>query len=334
MAKRSSRCGAEGVRAHRLAAALLLIGALAACASSLALPGPATAPPRLEGSIFHTRDGTKLPVTRWGFGEEEPAAILVALHGFNGYAGSFHRPASWWAERGIAIIAHDQRGFGFTASRGLWSGTAAYRDDAVAFFRLVKAAHPDTPVFLLGESMGGAVAILAATRLQETDEAPEGVILVSPAVWGRGAMNPFERAALWVTAGLFPGLVLTGASLERWPSDNIAMLRERARDPMILSGARMDVTRGLVNLMGAALEGLPDLELPTLALYGAREDILSDEAVAAFKTTAPAHVELRTYPEGWHMLLRDVQAERVLEDITGWVAAQTDNVGTERADPL
>src|SRR3546814_18359933 len=67
-------------------------------------------------------------------------------------------------------------------ARGLWPGTEAFVSDLREVVSLVGEAHPGSPIFLLGESMGAAVAMVAMAL----PDAPavDGLILVAPAVWG------------------------------------------------------------------------------------------------------------------------------------------------------
>jgi alpha-beta hydrolase superfamily lysophospholipase len=136
----------------------------------------------------------------------EPVAVVLALHGFDDYSNAFTMPARLWAARGIATYAYDQRGFGQAPGRGRWAGGRRLAADAITALGLLHRRYPDTPVYLLGESMGAAVAVLVAAG--RTGLAPPplaGVILVSPAVWGRQTMSFFERAGLWL-ADLMPGV--------------------------------------------------------------------------------------------------------------------------------
>src|SRR3546814_13687678 len=71
-----------------------------------------------------TRTDTLLPYATLFRADGPPAAIILALHGFNDYSRSFEAPAAYWADRGIATYAYDQRGFGQTPHRGLWPGAA------------------------------------------------------------------------------------------------------------------------------------------------------------------------------------------------------------------
>jgi alpha-beta hydrolase superfamily lysophospholipase len=144
------------------AAALLLLTALfaGACTPQFVPAGPAVEEPRLEDGHWVTADGLELPLRAW-LPEGEPRAVILALHGFNDYSAAFEEPGAWWVERGIATYAYDQRGFGEAPHRGRWAGSETLSDDLVALAGLIRERHPERPLYILGESMGGAVAMVA-----------------------------------------------------------------------------------------------------------------------------------------------------------------------------
>jgi acylglycerol lipase len=163
--------------------------------------------------------------------------------------------------------------------------------------------------------------------LAATGPAPapvDGVILAAPAVWGRQTMNVFERIGLWVI-GQLPALEFTQRSVpyKIHPSDNIPMLRALGADPLVLKQARTDTLAGVVDLMSAALGKAPRLTVPALILYGEKDEIVPRDAVASFVDSLPAGARRRQrvalYPQGYHMLLRDLQGPTVLADVAAWV---------------
>ena len=197
------RCQGRAVprSAARLAWVLLLSGLLS-CARPLQVPLlPDTHEPVLDTSHAVMADGYVLPIQSWQ-PPDPPRAVVLALHGFNEYRDSFTAVGPYLALHGIATYAYDQRGFGTTAHRGLWAGTESLARDAAELSRLLRRAYLGLPVYLLGESMGGAVAIASVTGTYQA--AVDGVVLIAPAVWGRKLMNPFIRGSLWYCSG--PGL--------------------------------------------------------------------------------------------------------------------------------
>ncbi|HER27088.1 MAG TPA: alpha/beta hydrolase [Rhodospirillales bacterium] len=306
----------------RLWVAVVVIPLLVSCTPSVRLPGPLTGAPALSEDYFLARDGARLPLKSWLPDRGRPSAVIIALHGFNDYSNFFATPGSWLAARGIASYAYDQRGFGAAPGRGYWPGTAALIDDLTSLIELIRDRHPETPVYLLGESMGAAVIMVATTGDRPALNVA-GVILSAPAVWGRSTMPWYQTTALWLSAHTMPGLTLTGRGLKIVASDNRQMLLALGRDPLVINKTRIDTLYGLTGLMDAALAAAADLKLPSLILYGKQDQIIPKEPTERMLASLPIDTSGRrkivTYENGYHMLLRDLQAEVVWSDIADWV---------------
>src|SRR5262249_20861526 len=145
---------------------------------------------------YITRDGERLGLMHWD--AATPKAVIVGLHGMSDYSNAFAMPGPWWAAHGITTYAYDQRGFGRSLEPGIWPGSDLMRRDLEDFVDVVRARHPGLPVFVLGESMGGAVAMAAFAS--STRPKADGIILVAPAVWGRKSMPFSYRLASWLMA--------------------------------------------------------------------------------------------------------------------------------------
>ena len=318
---------------------LPLLLAMSACAPRLQPPGGIeTAPAIVEQADLQwvASDGRQLPLRRWlPPGERAPSAIILAVHGFNDYSNAFTEAAEWWAGRGIATYAPDQRGFGNAPYRGLWPGEDRLADDLLQLSAALRRIHPGLPVYWLGESMGGAVALHALERSAAPDR-PQAVILAAPAVWGRATMPLHYRVALWLTSYTIPWKTFTGSGLKIQASDNIEMLRRLSRDPLFIKATRVDAIHGIANLMDRAAEAAPT-GLPVLLLYGEKDEVIPRAPVNAFvaRLKGDPAIDLRVavYPRGWHMLLRDLQAETVWRDVAAWIAAPAAALpsGAERA---
>lgn len=307
----------------RILAAALAILALSACAPRLMGVGDPVFEPRLATASplrAIMADGAHLPLLV--FAPENPKAVVLGLHGFNDYSNTFGTfgPGEFLAGQGIAVYAMDQRGFGGAPGRGLWAGDQRMAEDAAVTVALLRKRHPGLPIYVLGTSMGGAVAM----RMMALPEPPEidGLILSAPAVWGWQNLNRFYAATLWTAARLAPSATLTGSGLEIWPSDNIDMLRALGRDPQVIKETKIGTLHGLVTLMDEAYKAADRISVPVLLLYGAKDQIVPPHATAAaLRSMRAAEVEVTAacYPGGYHMLLRDKQREIVWRDIASWI---------------
>jgi len=295
---------------------LLMVTLSTACTPMVQRTGPENRSPIFTKTAYVTADGKNLPLKIWR-SEEEPKAIIIAVHGFNDYRNGFAFPASWWMQKGVTTYAYDQRGFGETEQRGIWAGNALMIRDLAAVTRLVREENPGKPVYLLGESMGGAVVMTSVTS--SNFPSVDGVILSAPAVWGWQSLNPLYRAVLWSSAHMFPGMTATGSGLGIQASDNIPMLRNLGRDPYFIKETRIDAVYGLVGLMDDASDSAVKLSLPTLILYGAKDELIPKDPVESVVARVPGSADIVLYENGWHLLMRDLQAPVVWNDILSWI---------------
>ena len=271
--------------------------------------------------VFTMTDGTTLPSRRW----LPPAGIrwagvILALHGFSDSRDAWEIPAPGFASAGYAVFAPDQRGFGATATRGTWAGTAPMLDDAAQILAQLRARYPGQRLILMGESMGGAIALCLTAR---TPSPADATILLAPAVWGRPEMGLLLASSLWLANGVAPGWHLTGHEipLDIAASDNRDAILRFARDPLTLRDSPVRTLSGLVDLMDAAQAATPHLHGPVLILDGRRDQIVPPDATAAAWAKLPPGVRRAFYLGGYHLLLRDQDRALVEADILAWLAA-------------
>ncbi len=306
------------LRLSALLTAILLL--LCSCVGSVAPPLGASAKP-VETGVFAMPDGTDLPYRAWlpakAFGRT-PVAVVLALHGMNDSRDAWEYPAPDLARAGIAVFSPDQRGFGATGSRGYWPGTGLLVDDVGVMARMLRHRYPHARLILMGESMGAAVLMVAAT--QPHPPPADGYVLIAPAVWGRAEMNVFLRVGLWLFSNIVPGMSVTGAGfVQVKASDNREAIHRLSNDPLTLHGTRWDAVRGLVDLMDAALASAKRFHAPALFMYGGHDELIPDKATAATWRALPGGERTAFYPAGYHLLLRDLDRITPVEDLLSWI---------------
>ena len=298
-----------------IAAALGLT--LGACTAG----GPVPAPPDPAGSpiTMTAANGSLVAVSEWA-PTRSPRAVVLALHGYGDYGPStFSAAAKAWAKAGILTIAPDQRGFGRNTSRGKWPGADGLVADARGYAGQVRQRFPCLPVTLLGHSMGGGVALAAAGQRLPI----EGLVLAAPAIWGGDRLNPIHRFAAWVAATVAPDERFSGRGVVQiQASDNIEALRALGRDPLYLSPPSAREIFGLVRITDRAHDAAPRVRTPALLLLGERDQIVPNKAVGEVFETLSGPRRTIAYPDGWHLLFRDLQAKKVWKDVAEWALEQ------------
>mmetsp|Transcript_25078 Transcript_25078/g.57960 ORF Transcript_25078/g.57960 Transcript_25078/m.57960 type:complete len:356 (-) Transcript_25078:327-1394(-) len=151
----------------------------------------------------------------------KPRAIVIFAHGIQGQSGYGMKKADGgytslalhsraFNAVGIALYSFDMLGHGYSeGDRFFVPDWTANRDDLVKFLRLVSSEHGEgTPVFFMGESYGGCLALHASRYLQDRpEERPtgfSGIILICPAVVGDLPPAPVVFFLRYLLAPFFP----------------------------------------------------------------------------------------------------------------------------------
>jgi acylglycerol lipase len=302
----------------------MLSSFLAACVPAIQrahIPAVGFSGPSFQGDKFIAQDGAILGLSSWVPQAGTPKSVIIALHGMNDYARAFELAGPFWASQGIATYAYDARGFGRSPQRGVWGGQELMQGDLRTAVGLARAKYPGVPVTLVGESMGAAtiLAALGDDNLPQVDR----VVLIAPAVWGWSNLPLAYKVSLWVTAHtpvslrpLNPPRAVVGKITA---SDNIPMLQRLGRDPNMLFATRLDAVYGLVNMMERAFKSARKVPPQTLVLYGSKDQIIPRSSVERTLARLPEHIQSVEYPDGYHMLTRDLQAQRVWADIVAFI---------------
>lgn len=293
----------------KLAVMLILMG----CATTTPFPAPRASPGHLiiTSGVFNLPDGAHLPYRLYP-AQGKVKTVVLALHGYTDSRDGWQLLAQSLTPHGISIYAPDLSSFGATKNRGVWPGTDVLVNEAQDEARLLRAHYPHTPLYIMGESMGGAIGILLGASPHPPPV--NGYILSAPAVWGGSALSPVYKMTLRIADFWAPNARLTGQSAHVLASDNIPALIAFGEDPLTLQAPRISNIAGLVRLMGQAQQACAHFTQPALMLYGGQDELIPKSAMRACWQAIPlqAPVILAYYPPDYHLLLRDL--ERAVPD--------------------
>lgn len=282
----------------------------------------------LDGDRLTVGDGAVLPAMRWP-ARTGPKAVLLGLHAYGDYRRAFRLAGPWFADHGIEVIAYDQRGFGETESRGTWPGT----DNLIYDFRdavaCLRATFPGLPVYVLGESMGAAVALagLASGEVEGVDR----LVVAAPGVRGDMPLRQLHDSVLRLAALALPWLAIELRRGGRpWldPSEAARL----ADDPLILRELSVGTYEGLIDLAGMASSNVRGELPPTMLLYGELDGTIPRRAVDDLARALDGeHDDIRYYPDRHHLLLHEADAGGVFEDSLNWLIATDHRAGDPSA---
>jgi alpha-beta hydrolase superfamily lysophospholipase len=96
------------------------------------------------------------------------------------------------------------------------------------------------------------------------------------------------------------------------------------RDPLVIKETRLDAILGVTRVMGSAYGGADEVRGAILFLIGEKDEIIPLKAMEKTAMRLSGDVTFRRYPEGWHLLFRDLQAETVWRDVADWIEERVD----------
>ncbi|MPZ66264.1 MAG: alpha/beta fold hydrolase [Pseudonocardiaceae bacterium] len=250
--------------------------------------------------------------------DDDPRAVVVIVHGLGEHGGRYDHVGQHLAGAGFACYAADHCGHGRSQGRRANIGRMdRIVDDLAEFVGFATAHTPGVPVFVLGHSMGGLIALQYATG--EPAELT-GLVLSGAAVQvavGSSLMRSVARLLSAVTPNLGV-LTLPPEHLSRDP-EVVAAYRT---DPLVHHGKVPARTGAEILATTQALpERLDRLRIPVLILHGVEDRLVSPAGSRmVHQRIATEDRTLRLYDGLHHEIFNEPEQDQVLDDLIGWLA--------------
>lgn len=274
---------------------------------------------RGEGSLVGV-DGLHLAYRSW---EAETArAALVMVHGMGDHSGRYAEFAGRMAAAGISTFAMDLRGHGLSEGRrGHAPSFDLFLQELDRFRREVDGlASFRAPLFLLGHSMGGLIAL---RYLEEYATEVAGAVIVSP--WLATAM-PVPRwkvTAANALAKLLPALPFRSelkADLLTRDTDIVEAYRV---DPLVHGRITPRLFVEASAAMGLVLRRSDRLHAPLLFLLAGDDRIVNSDRTQRFaRSLSTPDVTVNVYPGHYHELLHELDRSRIHRQVADWLIAR------------
>lgn len=250
--------------------------------------------------------------------DSSPSAVVVLVHGAGEHSGRYEHVTARLAGAGYAVYAPDHRGHGRSEGpRALIDRTDAAVADLDQLVVLAQEAHPGTPVFMLGHSMGAMFALRYAPLHQDR---LAGLIL-------SGALAALEDVPtslrligrlLSMLAPRAPLIAIDASLVSRDPS----VVDAYRADPLVHHGKLPARTAAeIADAVDAFPTSVGAITVPVLIMYGT-EDRLCPPAgsVMVAERIGSADKTVRAYEGLFHEILNEPEREEVLADVLAWLS--------------
>lgn len=273
-----------------------------------------------ETGSFEGHGGLKLYEQHW-----RPTgairAALVIVHGLKDHGARYADLAAALVAKGIAVHALDLRGHGHSDGDRVWVDSFDdYLADLELFVARVKKLEGDTPLFLLGHSMGGAIATLFTLTRKP---ALKGLVLSAPAL-KVGADQPALLVKIAGVLGkLTPRLPVLDLDLAKFSRD-AAVVADCRADPLVFQGKGPARTGAqLLAAIGRIQADMEQIDVPLLLLHRTLDTVTNpDGSRELHKRAASKDKTLELFDGLVHDLLHEPEKAQVIEKIVGWIDAR------------
>lgn len=290
-------------------------------------------------------DGVPLYVNHW-HAPGEPKAVVMLAHGMAEHSGRYARLGEALVGAGFELYALDHRGHGQTAQHGLLghfadeNGWNHVVGDLSTLNHHVRHQQPQTPIILLGHSMGSFVttaylmhhsssvqgAILSGSNYAKPGTYRAAALVARLERWRQGATG---RSALIdrLSFGAFNKAFEPARTPFDWLSRDSEEVDRYIADP--LCGFRctnqlwLDLLEGLQRITPPASLKQIAPQLPILIIGGDQDPVSQGGGLQrladALSGAGHTRTTLKRYSQARHELLNELNRDEVTRDLIDWL---------------
>jgi len=269
-----------------------------------------------EGTFKGVRDAN-IYYQAW-LPEGDPRAVLLIVHGLAEHCGRYMNVVDHFVPHGYAVYGLDHIGHGKSEGTRVYvERYADYTDTLRIFFGMVRTWQPGLPIFLVGHSMGGLIAV---SYLLEHQADFAGAVLSGP-----GVKAPDDISAVTIFLGktlsrLAPKtgvLSLDANGVSRDP----AVVEAYVNDPLVYTGkTTARLAAELLKEMQRVTAEAGSIALPILIVQGGADKLVDPAgAQMLYDSVSSADKTLHVYDDFYHEVFNEPEHERVLNDVETWL---------------
>lgn len=244
--------------------------------------------------------------------------VLVVVHGLKDHSARYADFAITLAKQGFSVRSYDHRGHGRSDGKSQRvDDFSDYLTDLDSFVKRSKKAEGALPVFVLGHSMGGAIA---TGYVLDHQADVSGLLLSAPAL-AADAGGGAKFGAHFASA-LFPGAGALTLPIDKF-SRSPDVIAAAKNDPFVdLADVPARTVAGLLDTMDRIAERRAAFTLPILAIHGEADEITLPRGSKEFVTGATSKDRaLWSCPKMVHDLLHEPEHDAIIRGISDWLAA-------------
>ena len=230
-----------------------------------------------EDSSFVDEQGRHLRTFSWAPSGAEVRGVVFVCHGYGEHLTPYYNDlVEQGRQRGLLVFGHDHVGHGLSeGERVQISSFSEYTAPVIKQCQMKKEQYPNVPLFIIGHSMGGLIALLAL--LQTEDSLFAGAVLMGPLIkLAPESASSCQKLLARLASKVWPALKVGSVEAEKVTSSK-EMVEKISGDD--LNGHGMKALHGYVvlNTLQYVEDKYAQMKTPYLLLHGEMDQICSVE---------------------------------------------------------
>ncbi len=273
-----------------------------------------------EEHTFTGHEDQKLYYQTWR-PDDAPIATLIIVHGLGEHSGRYMNLVNKIVPDGVTVYAFDHRGHGRSADKMVahvnsWD---EYRGDVAAFVQMAAKNEADTPLFLMGHSMGGL--IVTNYVLHHSDKL-RGVIISAPPL-GEVDVSPILRGVGKVMSALKPDFAIDNGLDVNGISRDPEVVAAYENDPLVHGKVSARWSTEFFKTIDWTRAHAADFKPPVLMIHGEADSLGPIAGSRAFfKQIKQEDKTYVAYEGGYHESLNDLHHAEAAAEIEKWIQAR------------
>lgn len=256
-----------------------------------------------------------------GWEADKPKGVLVLIHGIGDHSGRYTRLIDALSGKKISIFAPDLRGHGKSqGERGHVNSFLDYIFDLKIFMNMIREAHSDLPVVMLGQGLGGAVVCRYALTYQNDIK---GIVLASPSLTINSGMSMITRAATPVLNVFTPRMEIECRISPQTRTHDEEEISICTADSLVHNIITPRLLTEIIKNGDYCLDRATDIRMPLLVVHGATDTIVPAKiSETLFEKSLSDDKQILIAPDLLHETMNETPRERakILSSIAGWIA--------------
>lgn len=247
-----------------------------------------------------------------------PRSEILISHGFGEHCGRYGALTDHLVGHNYSVTAYDHRGHGLSDGLpGHVESFNEYDEDLAKVIATVRSRSETRPLFLIGHSMGGLIAL---RYLERRTGALSGAIISAPLIEVAVAVPAHKLMIARVGARMNPRFRLDNAINPADLSRDPEVGRAYAVDPLVNRKVSTKWFAEATKAMLEVAERADQITTPVLVMHGTEDRLASVDATRrVFERIGASDKELVIYSGFYHELFNEPEKQEVFERVTEWL---------------